>query len=281
MKSFVVSFIPLLCATCVLFAQESSPALPVPSIELRSPEPPPESYLEYQSKMYSASDRGDFEQSLVDSQKGMEIAKRIGPANGDGVSPMRKSTIAILLVLNRDADARQLVLEELRSEGQQDSARNVNIAMAQTAAQMAEYLEFSENPHNVAKAPALYQYALDINKKESDLYSNEVALSTYKLGMSYVKNNQAKEAEQTYRQAIDLFKTQPGVDKSNVIVAEIELANLMLKEHRFAEGDTVVHEASALEAKQVRANPTLDAKLHDLQNQIDAGQMKAQPTAKP
>ena len=262
-------------------AAQSSSAIPQPTFKLTPPEPPPEDYMQYLSKAYSDSSRGDFEQSLVDTQKGLEIAKRIEPANSDGLSLMRKSTIAMLLVLKREADARQLVVEELRSESQQESARSVNIAMAQTATETAEALEFSENPNNVARAPALFQYALDINKKEFGPHSNEFAVSTYKLGNGYYKNNQSKEAEQTYRQAINLFKTQPGVDKSNVIVAEIELANLMLKEHRYAEGEIIVHGASALEAKQVSPNPKLDAQLHDLQGHLDAGQTKSTPSAKP
>ena len=262
-------------------AAQSSSAIAQPAFKLVPPEPPREDYMQYFSKAYSDSSRGDFEQSLVDAQKGLEIAKRIEPAKSDGLSLMRKSTIAMLLVLKRDAEARQLVLEELRSEGQQDSARSVDIAMAQTATETAEALEFSKNPNNVAKAPALFQYALDINKKELGPHSNEVALSTYKLGNGYDKNNQWKEAEQTYRQAFNLFKTQPGVDKSNVIVVEIELASLMLKEHRYAEGEIIVHEASALEAKQVSPNPEWDAQLHDLQKHLDAGQTSAQPQAKP
>jgi tetratricopeptide (TPR) repeat protein len=262
-------------------ATQSSSAIPQPAFKLVPPEPPREDYMQYYSKAYSDSSRGDFEQSLVDTQKGLEIAKRIEPAKSDGLSLMRKSTIAMLLVLKRDAEARQLVLEELRSEGQQDSERSVNIAMAQTATETAEALEFSENPNNVAKAPALFQYALDVNKKEFGPHSNEFAVSTYKLGNGYDKNNQEKEAEQTYRQALSLFKTQPGVDKSNVIVVETELASLMLKEHRYAEGEIIVHEASDLEAKQVSPNPNLDTQLHDLQEHLDVGQTKSKPSAKP
>jgi tetratricopeptide (TPR) repeat protein len=263
----------------------SAASLPQPAFKLTPPEPPRLSYLDYLGRADTDATKGDFEQSLLDAQKGLEIARQEGPANSEAVFTMRGFVVNSLIVLHRDADARQLVLEQLRSKGKQDSPRSVNVGMAQSTTELAEWLENSDNPGNVAKSPALFQQALDLNKQEFGPQSKEAAISTYRLGHSYATNNKMKEAEQAYRQAVRLFQGQTGAFKTSVVAVDTELADLLVKEHRYVEADVTVRQAIALEAtavaaKQLSPNPDLDAHLHELQNQIDAARLKGQSSAK-